>query len=97
MKTLSEFKDREAAVVVAKLMGPIWGILQNVANADAAKEEVSPIDFVGKILENNPDQTLAIMAILSEQDPAEYHTNAAEILGNIALLASDTELMALFR
>ena len=95
MKKLSEFEDRKAAVVVAKLMAPIWGILQNAANAKAAVD-TDPIAFISSILENSPEQTLSIMAILSEVDPAEYHTNGAELLGNIALLASDTELLALF-
>ena len=94
MKKLSEFKDEQGAVVVAKLLPPIFEIIQNAANEDAKSKK--PIDFVSAILQNSPQETMKIFAILSEVEPEDYHTNAAEILGNVVKLATDEDLMALF-
>lgn len=94
MKKLSDFKDEQGAVVVAKLLPPIFDIIQNAANKEAKGK--SPIDFVSDILANTPSATMKIFAILSETEPDEYHTNAAEILKNVVTLATDDDMMALF-
>lgn len=94
MKKLSDFKDEQAAVVVAKLLTPIFGILQNAANEKATNKP--PIEFVSSILQNSPKETMNIFAILSEVEPEEYHCTGATILKNIVTFASDEELMGLF-
>lgn len=94
MKKLSEFHDEKAAVIVAKLLPPIFGILQNAANEKATNK--APIDFVSTILQNSPRETMNIFAILSEVEPSEYHCSGTEILQNIVTFATDSELMELF-
>lgn len=94
MKKLSEFKDEQGAVVVAKLLPPIFEIIQNAANKESKNK--SPIDFVSDILANTPSATMKIFAILSEVEPEEYHTDAIEIMKNVITLATDDELMSLF-
>lgn len=94
MKKLSEFHDEQAAIVVAKLLPPIFGILQNAANEQATNK--APIEFVSTILQNSPRETMDIFAILSEVDPEKYHCSGTEILQNIVTFATDGELMELF-
>lgn len=94
MKKLSEFRDEQGAIVVAKLLKPIFAILQNASNANSRSG--TAIDFVTAMLSNSPKDVLEIFAILNETEPDEYHTNAAMILGDVVTLASDDELMALF-
>ena len=94
MKKLSEFHDEKAAVIVAKLLPPILGILQNAANEKATNK--APVDFVSTILQNSPRETMDVFAILSEVEPIDYHCSGIEILKNIITFASDEELMGLF-
>lgn len=94
MKKLSDFKDEQGAIVVAKLLPPIFEIIQNAANSDA--KDKAPIEFVSQMLQNSPGATKTIFAILSEVEPEDYHTNAVEILQNVVTLATDDDLMSLF-
>lgn len=94
MKKLSDFKDEQGAVIVARLLPPIFEIVQNAANEKAKNK--APIEFVSAMLENSPRATMTIFAILSEVEPDEYHTNGAEVLGNVLKLANDEDLMGLF-
>lgn len=94
MKKLSDFKDADGAVVVAKLLKPIFGILQNAGNA-AAKGKTA-IEFASAILQNSPNETMEILAILSETEPENYHCNAVTILRDIVTVVSDEDLMELF-
>ena len=95
MKKLSEFKDEQGAIVVAKLLPPIFEIIQSAANAEA-RDGKTPIEFISLMLENSPKAMKNIFAILSEVEPEDYHTNAAEILANVVTLATDEDMMSLF-
>lgn len=95
---LSEFQDEKAIQVVAKLLGPIGRIAANGKNARAkeANKEENVAQFVGALLENNPRDVMAILAILDDQDPETYHCTAASVLVDALNMCSDPELMQLF-
>lgn len=94
MKRLSDFKDSEGVKIVARLLVPIGRIAQN--KDVAGKADGTGLEFASALLENNADEVLEMFAILSEVDPKEYHTNAAELMANTIMMLSDPALMQLF-
>jgi len=93
---LSEFKDEKAIAVVAKLLGPIGVIAKNQNNIDAKANNGSMTDFASAMLQNNPKEIMAMLAILDDKDPAEYHCNAATVLMDVFNMVSDPALLQLF-
>lgn len=93
---LSEFKDEKALEVVAALLEPIGRIAANKENAAARGEGKSLMDFVKAILKNNAADVMELLAVLDDQDPAEYHCSAATVLRDVFNMVSDPELLALF-
>lgn len=91
---LSEFKDEKAIEVVAKLLEPIGCIASNAENAEAKGKSVAA--FAGALLQNNPKEVMAMLAILDDQDPATYHCTAASVLVDVFNMFNDPELMRLF-
>lgn len=91
---LSEFKDEKAIEVVADLLEPIYNIVSNSKNAEAKDKGVLP--FAAAMLKNSAKDVMAMLAILDDKDPKEYHCNAATVLGDIVNMLSDDELLQLF-
>lgn len=91
---LSEFKDEKGIEVVAKLMGPIGAIASNQENAKAKDKSI--LEFASAMLQNNPKEIMAMLAILDDQDPADYHCSAATVLRDVFNMISDPELLMLF-
>lgn len=91
---LSEFKDEKAIEVVANLLDPICNIVANPENEKAKSKNVAA--FLGAMLRNNRKDVMDMLAILNDEDPADFHCNAASVLKNVLELASDKELMQLF-
>lgn len=89
---LSEFKDGKGIEVVAKLLMPISNIAKNKANAGAG----NAIELAAAMLRNNPKDVMAVLAILDDKDPQDYHCTAASILADIVNMLSDEELLQLF-
>ena len=94
MKRLSDFQDSEGVKIVARLLVPIGRIAQN--KDVARKADGTTLEFASALLENNANDVLEILAILNEQDPKTYHTNAAEIMANTITMLSDPALIQLF-
>ena len=92
MKRLSEFKNEEGIVVVARLLQPIFRIVAGMEKPDG----MSSIEYVSKMLEKNPKDVMEIFAILSEVPVEEYSCNGASVMMDALKLASDKELMSLF-
>ncbi len=91
---LSEFKDEKGIEVVAKLLVPIGNIASNKENGDAKDKSI--LAFASSILQNNKRDVMDMLAILSDNDPANYHCTAATVLMDVLNMVSDPELMELF-
>lgn len=95
MKQLSEFKNEEGVIIVAKLLGPISRIVLKMKDA-GKKPKGSAVEFLSQVLEDSPKDIMEIFAILSETPVDEYKCNAASLLMDTIKLASDKEFMSLF-
>ena len=95
MKKLSDFKDNSGIIVASKLLGIIMAMLSDERNA-ALKDEKSPLQMFSKFMENSPAEMHEIFAILSEQNPEEYHCDGAEAMLNMLTLANDPVIIGLF-
>lgn len=95
MKKLSEFKNEEGVRVIARLLQPIFRIVQKVKDIPRP-EGMTAMELVSIWLEKCPADIIEIFAILSETPVEEYECNGASIMANALKLASDTELMELF-
>lgn len=94
MKKLSEFKNEDGVLVIAKLLQPISRIL--MAMQGERMEGQKALEFVSLMLEKSPKDVVEIFAILSEVPVEEYECNGASIMANTLKLASDKEFMELF-
>ena len=95
MKQLSEFKNEQGVIIVAKLLNPISRIVLSMKDKDK-KPSGAPIEFISSLLAENPKDIREIFAILSEVPPDEYECNAASLLMDTVKLAADKEFMGLF-
>lgn len=95
MKQLSEFKNEEGVVVVAKLLEPIARIV-TALKKKGIKPGGNAIAFLSSLLAENPRDVMEIFAILSEVPVEEYQCNGASLLMDTVKLASDNEFMGLF-
>jgi len=91
---LSDFKDEKAIEVVAKLLEPIGNIASNESNADAKGKSMGA--FVSSLLQNNTKDVMAMLAILNDQNPEDYHCTAASVLVDAFSMLNDPALMQLF-
>ncbi len=95
MKQLSEFKNEQGVIIVAKLLAPISRIVLSMKD-NGKKPSGAPIEFISSLLAENPEDIMEIFAILSEVPPDEYECNAATLLKDTVTLASDKEFIGLF-
>lgn len=95
MKQLSEFKNEQGVIVVAKLLNPISRIVIKIRDK-GKKPNGSPIEFLTAVLEESPKDIMEIFAILNEVPVEDYQCNAASILMDTVKLAADKEFMELF-
>lgn len=91
---LSDFKDEKGIEVVAKLLVPIGNIANNAKNA-VAKDE-GYLAFASALLQNNASDVKAMLAILNDKNPDDYHCDGATVLVDTYNMLSDPALMALF-
>lgn len=91
---LTDFKDADAIRVVADLLPYVGNIAKNSAVEKARKG--SMMDFAATLLKENPADILAMLAILNNQAPAEYHCNAATVIMDVFSMFSDPALLELF-
>lgn len=91
---LTDFKDADAIRVVADLLPHVGNIAKNSAVEKARKG--SMMDFAAALLKENPDDILAMLAILDNKDPADYHCNAATVIVDVFGMVSDPALLELF-
>lgn len=95
MKKLSDFKDNEGIVVASRVLAVIMDMLSNQKNMEQQHER-SPVKMFSAFMENSPDKMREIFAILSEENPNEYHCDGAQALANMLLLANDPVVVSLF-
>ena len=95
MKRLSEFKNEDGVIVVAKLLQPIFRIVQAMKD-EKRPDNMTAMDFVAAMLAKSPKDVVEIFAILSETPVEEYNCSGASILADTIALVSDRELMELF-
>lgn len=93
---LSEFKDEKGVEVVAKLLVPIGNIAADKEMANIQKDSVHMGDFASLLLQKHPQDVMAMLAVLNDQDPEDYHCTAATVLVDVFNMISDPELMMLF-
>lgn len=102
MKRLSEFKDLDGIRLISKLMLPIGRIVQNkeVASARAAAKaegrDLSMLELAGVMLESGAQDIMSMLALLNEEDPADYHCNAATVMADVLTMFGDPDMQALF-
>lgn len=92
IKRLADFPDIEGARVIARLLPPLMDIV--AASGGIGRE--NPVEYLSTVIEKVPDAFLAIFAALSGVQREDYHTNAAEIIRNVMLLAQDADFLELF-
>lgn len=95
MKRLSDFKDSDAIIVVAKLLPPIMEMLVDPENKKL-KDEKNGFKMFSGFFKNSPDKMMEIFAVLSECDPEDYHCDGVDVIQNIMTLANDERLVELF-
>jgi len=93
---LYEFKDEKAIEVVAALMEPIANIASNPENKKAKENGGTKVHFAAALLRNNSRDVMDMLAILNDQDPAEYHCTAASLISDVINVLNDPELFELF-
>lgn len=93
---LSEFKDERGVEVVAKLLVPVCTIAANPANAEAKKTCKNKLEFASAMIQNNPTEVKTMLAILADENPAEYHCNGATVMIGLLEMLADPEVMQLF-
>lgn len=91
---LTDFKDADAIRVIADLLPHVGNIAKNSAVEKARKG--SMMEFAATLLKENPSDVLAMLAILNNQAPAEYHCNAANVIMDVFSMISDPALLELF-
>lgn len=94
MKKLSDFKDERGIVVASEILSIIMEILANKKNL--AQSGNSPAVMFGEFMKNSPNEMKKIFAVLSEEDPAEYHCDGTEAIMNMMVLANDPVILSLF-
>ena len=95
MKKLSDFKDGEGIVAASKVLSCIMDILADKRNL-AQQGEKNAVKLFTAFMANSPDKMQEIFAILSEEDPENYHCDGAEAMANMLLLANDPVVISLF-
>ena len=95
MKQLSQFKNEDGVIVVAKLLNPISRIVLKMKD-EGKKPKGSAVEFLSQVLADSPKDIMEIFAILSETPVEEYECNAASLLMDTIKLAADKEFMELF-
>lgn len=95
MKQLSQFKNEDGVIVVAKLLNPISRIVLKMKD-EGKRPEGSAVGFLSQVLADSPKDIMEIFAILSETPVEEYECNAASLLMDTIKLAADKEFMELF-
>lgn len=93
---LSEFKDEKAVEVVAKLLVPIGNIAADKEMANARKNSRHMGEFASLLLQRHTQDVMAMLAVLNDREPSDYHCTAATVLMDTFNMLSDPELMALF-
>ena len=93
---LSEFKDEKGVEVVAKLLVPIGNIAADKEMAGIQKDSRNVGDFASLLLQRHTQDVMTMLAVLNDQDPADYPCNAATVLVDVFNMISDPELMMLF-
>ena len=93
---LSDFKDEKAIEVVAKLLVPIGNIAADKEMASVQKSSKHMGEFVSLLLQKHAQDAMTMLAVLNDQDPADYHCNAATVLADTFQMISDPQLMSLF-
>lgn len=102
MKRLSDFQDEAGIILVSRLMLPIGRIAQNRAvlqartAAKAEGRDMSVLELASVMLSSGARDIMEMLALLNEEDPAEYHCSAATVLADVMKMFSDPDLQALF-
>lgn len=91
---LSEFKDEEAIRVIADILPHVVEIAKNPAVKEARNE--NPFLYAAALLKEVPQEAIALLALLDNKDPAEYHCTGASVLFDVFNMISDPDLLALF-
>ena len=93
---LSDFKDEKGVEIVAKLLVPVCMIAANPANAKAKAVCKNKLEFASAMLQNNPSEVMTMLAILADEDPAEYYCTGATVMIGLLEMLADEEVMQLF-
>ena len=93
---LSDFKDEKGVEVVAKLLVPVCTIAANPANSESKAKCKNKLEFASAMIQNNPSEVKAMLAILNDVDPKEYHCTGASVMIGLLEMLADPEVMQLF-
>lgn len=92
---LSDFKGAEGVAVVGKLLKPIGAIVANPENKKAKQESENLLIFASALLQNNPNEIMEMLGILSG-NPENYQCSAASVLADTFQMITDEQLLQLF-
>lgn len=95
MKKLSDFDDEKGVQIAAEILGITLEILSVEENAKQNNEK-NPFKMFTTFMKNSPKEMMQIFAILSEENPEEYHCDGATAMENMLILSNDQILVGLF-
>ena len=93
---LGDFKDDRAIDVIAALLPHVRGILSNKEVMASIKKSGTMMDVAHEMFKGSREDTVAILAILNEEDPADYHFDATTLYSKTLEMISDPDLLVLF-
>lgn len=96
MKKLADFKDEKGLEVAAALMEQFAGIVSNPNVQEQIKNTQNDVQIASVLLKNSPVEIRAVLAILNEKDPKEYHYTAGTVFAGVIAMLSDPDILELF-
>lgn len=96
MKKLADFKDEKGLEIAAALMEQFAGIVSNPKVREQITETQNNVQIASVLLKNSPIEIRAVLAILDEKDPEEYHYTAGTVFAGVIAMLSDPDILELF-
>lgn len=96
MKRLADFRDEKGLEVAAALMEQFAGIVSNPNVRAGLNDTQNNVQAAAVLLKNSPVEIRAVLAILDEKDPKEYHYTAGTVFAGVIAMLSDPDILELF-
>lgn len=94
MKKLADFKDEKGLEVAAALMEPLGKIAANGKNIKM--DGKTTFEVASMLLKHSPNEVKSMLAILSDEDPDNFHYTAGTVFAGLVTMLSDPDIVSLF-